>query len=459
MIEQLSYQLKSDKFAPSDILKEQPETPDNVLAAKLRSSLLVHETEIPDEDAEAEQVVPNLMDLAQYFENADVGLGKEEMFRVFLAIKQLAEQQPLKSVSFWGKIFGTEQDYIIAEAEYREGEEPQPEDEEHTNEQAEGEDLGEDSEEGDETTIPLPKSNFKPQPDLPAEEYGVGTNKKVYFVCNEAGQEWKLLPNVRPKHISIARQVRKRFTGRLDAPVVSFPPFPGQEAELLRAQIARITAGTHVSPVGYFTFDEEDEEVDDEARDNFIVDEEFEGKTLGELLEGDLSGWVHHAPYILPQGRSKWVNPNVKDDDDDLDVDDEDEEEEEEEEIEPEAGPPLLTPLQNDDDVDGLPSWSTRLSSTAHPAYACVRISSNRWPGAHAFAVEKKFANIYVGDGLKYQTEPFSPELPPPAQVEYTGEDVVEAADPSRQEEEEYEAKQAEEEEGEDDDEDDEDED
>ena len=52
-----------------------------------------------------------------------------------------------------------------------------------------------------------------------------------------------------------------------------------------------------------------------------------------------------------------------------------------------------------------------------------------------------------------------SPELPPPAQVEYTGEDVVEAADPSRQEEEEYEAKQAEEEEGEDDDEDDEDED
>ena len=136
---------------------------------------------------------------------------------------------------------------------------------EHTNEQAEGEDLGEDSEEGDETTIPLPKSNFKPQPDLPAEEYGVGTNKKVYFVCNEAGQEWKLLPNVRPKHISIARQVRKRFTGRLDAPVVSFPPFPGQEAELLRAQIARITAGTHVSPVGYFTFDEEDEEVDDEG--------------------------------------------------------------------------------------------------------------------------------------------------------------------------------------------------
>ncbi len=65
-----------------------------MLAAKLRSSLLVHETEIPDEDAEAEQVVPNLMDLAQYFENADVGLGKEEMFRVFLAIKQLAEQQP-----------------------------------------------------------------------------------------------------------------------------------------------------------------------------------------------------------------------------------------------------------------------------------------------------------------------------------------------------------------------------
>lgn len=53
----------------------------------------------------------------------------------------------------------------------------------------------------------------------------------------------------------------------------------------------------------------------------------------------------------------------------------------------------------------------------------------------------------------------YSPQLPPPAQAEYVGNDIFEAADPSRQEEEEFEAQQAEEEEGEgDEEEDDEDE-
>ncbi len=46
--------------------------------------------------------------------------------------------------------------------------------------------------------------------------------------------------------------------------VVSFPPFPGNETNYLRAQIARISAGTHISPAGFYAF-EEDEEEEDEA--------------------------------------------------------------------------------------------------------------------------------------------------------------------------------------------------
>ena len=42
--------------------------------------------------------------------------------------------------------------------------------------------------------------------------------------------------------------------------VVSFPPFPGNESNYLRAQIARISAGTHISPLGYYQFEEEEEE-------------------------------------------------------------------------------------------------------------------------------------------------------------------------------------------------------
>jgi radial spoke head protein 4A len=347
-------------------------------------------------------------------------------------MKQLAETQPLKSVTFWGKIYGMEKNYIIAEAQYREGEEPQPEEEVAEAEEEEGE--------GEEEVDPLPKSTFKANPPLPNEEYGAGVNKKVYYVCNEPGQEWVLLPNTTPKAIDVARQIRKRFTGNLDTEVISHPQFPGTEALLLRAQIARITAGTHVSPSGFYTFAEDDEEDEDE-RDDFIEDEEFEGKTLVELQEPDLSGWVHHAQFILPQGRCKWVNPSAKDEAD-LDEDDEDEEEEEDE-VEPETGPPLLTPLQNDTEVDGMPAWSTRLSSNAHPAFSCVRISSNRWPGAHAFGVGKQFANVYIGFGLKYSPEPFSPTQLPPIATEYNGEDITETIDPTREEEEEFEAAQA----------------
>ena len=44
------------------------------------------------------------------------------------------------------------------------------------------------------------------------------------------------------------------------AQVDTFPPFPGSEKNYLRAQIARISAATHVSPIGVFKFDEEEEE-------------------------------------------------------------------------------------------------------------------------------------------------------------------------------------------------------
>ncbi len=82
------------------------------------------------------------------------------------------------------------------------------------------------------------------------------------------------------------------------------------------------------------------------ARTSFIKAEEFEPKTRAELLDPALSGWVHHVQAILPQGRCKWVNTIPPKEP----TGDEDEEEEEEGSgPEPEVGPPLLHPLQNDD--------------------------------------------------------------------------------------------------------------
>ena len=57
--------------------------------------------------------------------------------------------------------------------------------------------------------------------------------------------------------------------------VVSYPPFPGVERNYLRAQIGRISASTHVSPLGYFRFDDEGEEEEEalgeEGSESIIV--------------------------------------------------------------------------------------------------------------------------------------------------------------------------------------------
>lgn len=49
--------------------------------------------------------------------NADICI------RVMLTMKQLLESKPLKSVRFFGKIFGRTKDYLICESEWKDGKE------------------------------------------------------------------------------------------------------------------------------------------------------------------------------------------------------------------------------------------------------------------------------------------------------------------------------------------------
>ena len=113
---------------------------------------------------------------------------------------------------------------------------------------------------------------------------------------------WTRLPPVAPAQIAAARQIRKFFSGDLTSPVLSYPPFPGNEGNYLRAQIARISASTHISPGNFYLFDA-DEEDEMDARDTFAVNEEFEPVPVLELVDETLSRWVHHVQFILPQVR------------------------------------------------------------------------------------------------------------------------------------------------------------
>nr|XP_044990121.1 radial spoke head protein 6 homolog A-like [Jaculus jaculus] len=425
ILESLNRTTQREWFHPKqDTLREEPEMQSTYEMAE-KQKVLFSQNDQEIEEEVTEGPVPDIMEAAYYFQQADVGLGLDESLLIFLALKQLAKQQPVRTCRFWGKILGVERSYLVAEVELREGEE------EAEDEEAEEEEL-------EKTRDTPPRPQWKPPPAVPTEESGSGANKYVYFVCNEPGLPWARLPPVTPAQIVAARSIRKFFTGRLDAPVVSYPPFPGTEANYLRAQIARISAATHISPLGYYRFREDrgrdDEEVDDEekgggGRDSCERNPDFEGIPVYELVNS-MANWVHHVQHILPQGRCTWVNPFRKT-----------EEEEEEkgegmEEMKQEMGPPLLTPLSEDSEIMHLPPWTTRLSCSYSPQYAVALVRSNLWPGAFAYASGRKFENLYIGWGHKDNQENFNPTLPGPVQQEYTeGPEVREMDDPTVEEE------------------------
>ncbi|CAK6975024.1 radial spoke head protein 6 homolog A [Scomber scombrus] len=434
VIEDISCDVKRGLFEDKwSTLRDLPQTTAAELLAEHQRLLFARPEEADHEEELVETPLPNVSEIGFYMEQAGVSVGREEMQRVFLALKQLVESQGLQRCRLWGKILGKESSYIIAEADYREGEE---EEEQINGEAAEEEEREAEAPENENEMDPLPQSTYKPPPSVPKEAIGTGTNKFLYYVCKEPGLPWVKLPTVSPAQITVARQIRKFFTGRLDAPVVSYPPFPGNEANYLRAQIARISAGTQVSPQGFYQAGEEEGDEDEEApRDSYEVNPDFEGLPVSEMAES-LSTWVHHVQHILQQGRCTWVNLAVKPGEESNEEGEAEEKEEEPDEPEPEVGPPLLTPLSQDAEMFNTPPWSSKMSSTLTSQHALAVVRSNLWPGAYAYACGKKFENIYVGWGLKYSGEGYNPPVPPLPQKEYpSGPEITEALDPTLEEE------------------------
>jgi len=442
IIEDISKETKRSQFKSDvDTVQDKIDRSTEVALCQIQEKLFKKgdgEEEAEAQEEDVDTPLPNLMELSFYFEQAGIGLNREECYRMWLALKNLVDNHLLQHVRLWGKVLGTEQNYYVAEVEYREGEEEEEEEEEEAEPEQDEDTLekeeGDEDEETEEDDTPKPA--WKPPPVTPKEEARTGVNKKTYFVCNEPGKPWKKLPNVTPQQLVNARKIKKFFTGRLDAPVVSYPPFPGNESNYLRAQIARIGAGTHVSPHDYYQFDAEEEEDEEEAqRDNFVENLDFEGIPVRDLCDPSLQNWVHHVQHILPQGRCTWWNP-VQKNEDDFEEEDEEEEKEEVDEPEPEVGPPLLTPLSEDAEVDSMPPWTPKMSTNIIPQYAISVLKSNLWPGGYAFCIEKKFENVYIGWGHKYSAENFNPTPVPPIMEEFpSGPEITEIEDPTPEEE------------------------
>ncbi|NWV20450.1 RSH4A protein, partial [Origma solitaria] len=437
IIENISKDVKWAQFRKKmDTLRDEPLILPTFEAAEKRKALFVEESAEEEHDDEEEEemgrpALPNVMETAFYFEQAGIGLNKDESYCIFLSLKILVNVEPIQTCRFWGKILGVEMNYIIAEVELCEGE---GQEKEETGEEGEKE-MGEPEEQDEQgNEHEPPKSTYKPPPEIPKEENGTGANKYVYFVCNEPGKPWVKLPPVTPAQIVCARKIKKFFTGRLDAPIVSFPPFPGNEANYLRAQIARISAGTHVSPTGFYQYANDEEDDEEEEGDAYEEDPDFEPPSVAEMV-ASLATWAHHVKCILKQGRCVWINPQklVENEEEEDDEEDKDEEEEEEQ---AETGPPLFTAISEDEGMKNIPAWTVQASTDLIPQHSVAILQSNRWPGAYTFASGRKFENIYFGWGHKYSPEGHMPALPPPAQAEYpSGPGITEAADPTVEEE------------------------
>ncbi|NWW89033.1 RSH4A protein, partial [Rhynochetos jubatus] len=439
IIESISQDVKGAQARKKmDTLREEHEILPTFEVAERHKALFLQANGEGDEELEEEMgdtPLPNMMEAAFYFEQAGIGLSKDESYHIFLALKKLINAQPLATCRFWGKMLGLEMNYIIAEVRYQEGEEEEEETEEEdvTEEGGKGRgEFGDEDEEKEKEDEP-PKSTYQPPPIIPKEENGTGANKFVYFVCNEPGKPWMKLPPVTPAQIVCARKIKKFFTGRLDAPIVSFPPFPGNEANYLRAQIARISAGTQISPIGFYQFAEEEGDREEEGRrDMYEENPNFQPLPVAEMVDS-LSTWVPHAESILQQGRCVWLNPFQKSEEEE---EEEEEKAEEPDEQQQEIGPPLLTPVSEDEGIQNTPPRTAQPSTNLIPQYAVAILQSNRWPGAYVFASGKKFGNIYFGWGHKYNPESHAPALPPLVQAEYpSGTDTAETRDPAGAEE------------------------
>ena len=327
-------------------------------------------------DGVTAEPVQDLIDQANYLEWANISFGREETYRIYLALKQLASSTTVSNLRLWGKLLGKEGDYIIAEG------------------QAEAE---EEEEEGKKDSL---GNTIEPT--------GKGANKFTYWVCSVAGGPWTRLPNVTPEQVIIARKVRRFLTGNLDAAVGGHPPFPGREKSFIRALIAIISAETVISPDGVFV-QSEDEESPFDINPN---EEEFEAPDLS-----DLSNWKHH---VLPLNAIGRCTPNPPE------LNEEGEEIEDPNAPEP---PAVLASIAEDGDEEN-PGWALRgypsSSQGEEPNYSFVVAKSRRWPGAVAVGIGKRFLNCYVGYGQPYREEAYAPSLPSdiPQEFDVNAEDA-----------------------------------
>jgi len=394
IIDKVVLQKPDDPFGALEVLSRllKVETPQSesfeeneIEAMKTKATSMMAVTAVPTEgegEGAAPKTVcaiPDFMEESAMLEWAGVGFGELESYQIMCSLRKLAadsSEDGIKQLRFWGKILGISADYYVAEGQL----------------EAEG-----DPDENDPTY----------------EKQGEGCNAFTFWVTTSLTGKWEKLPHTRAKHIIAARKIKKIMTGDLNAKVITHPHFPGPaekepfstEKELLRAQIAQITADTVLCIKGFMVLDEEGN-LDQEAMEKFVT------PPVSDLAK--LDGWTHERDHILKSGRTKH---------DEIPEDAEEEEEKKKAEKmkkEQEADPKRsrVRSIATDPDLQ----WAVRqggdkslYSAGAEgevKSYTVTTVRCLTWPGAVTVAKGGSVTNIYVGQGLKYGEPDFFPCAP-----------------------------------------------
>lgn len=416
-IEEVSYLCKNkDSIKTEEFLKLKEEirhkgASEAVAAFALKAGKLFETPKLEeDEEPPVKETVgnvPDLLTMGRMFEWAGVTLG-ENNFLLQKSLARLAGKTGAAKIRFWGKIYGAQRDYYIAEGFL------------------EGGDEGEGEEEK--------PADFEPR--------GTGVNQFVYWVTHDAFADWTQLPDILPRYLSVSRQIKVVFTGDLERELVTNPFFHGKEKHYLRAQIARIHHGTTLVPKGLYKTTEDDaKEIEGEEA------EDEENKYVPQTEnQCDLSNWCHYPKGILKNSRTGHLEPEPQDD----------------VEIEPEellkmieAKDPYdlrLTQISKDLEVEkGVQAWNIRChgDKTRQPTLqgktqhnGIVAVKSNRWPGSITLWKGDKWHQLYIGNGHKLELTRYFPVSPPEVPVD--PEDCQEQPEPNPQHVDEPEVEQVE---------------
>lgn len=222
----------------------------------------------PSQKSNHIQTIPNYMQdvlaLSQVLAWGGIGFGKNEWYKIRLAMKKLLVESDALTLNFWGKIYGVHADYYVIQGTLRN----------------------------------YPMKNLNPHVESKGNE---GINRYTYWVSNSVLEGWYELPDITHEQLVASREFKYHFTGNLSAKVKGFRNFPGKESHLLKCQIVRITHSSFIIPEGILRVSDA---FKDELEGKVVeYEEELKMPSFEELRAPEMDRWVHEHAYIQANGR------------------------------------------------------------------------------------------------------------------------------------------------------------